>query len=120
MNAFEGLDMGKFLHLGMDGPSENWNVLNLINDHQVANGFQKTLDIGSCFLHILHGAFQTGMIRPGWDICKILKALYKIFDESPARGDVYLHEWTSKVFPINFCITRCIEDQPVADQALEV
>ena len=93
----------------MGGSSTNWNVLNLINDHQVANGFQKTLDIGSCFLHI-----------PGWDICKILKALYKIFDESPARGDVYLREWTSEVFPINFCITRCIEDQPVADQALEV
>ena len=78
LNAFEGLDMGKFLHLGMDGPSTNWNVLNLINDHQVANGFQKTLHIGSCSLHILHRAFQTGMIRPGWDICKIFKALYEM------------------------------------------
>ena len=64
----------------MDGPSTNWNVIDLINDHQVAIRFQKTLDIGSCSLHILHGAFQT-----------------------------------PKVFPMKFCSTRWIEDQPVTD-----
>ena len=112
--------MGKFLHLGMDGPSANWHVLGLINDHQDANGFQKTLDIGSCSLHILHGAFQTGIMKPGWEIGKILKALYKIFNESPARHDVYLHEGTSEVFPMKFCSTGWIEDQPVAYRALEV
>ena len=75
LNAIKDLDMGKFLHLGMDGPNTNWNVLDLINDHQVANGFQKTLDIGSCSLHILHGAFQTGIMKLGWEIAKVLKAL---------------------------------------------
>ena len=39
LNAIKYLVMGKFLHLGMDGLSTNWNVLDLINDHQVANGF---------------------------------------------------------------------------------
>ena len=120
LNTIKDFDMGKFIHLGMDGPSTNWNVLDLINDHQVANGFQKTLDIGSCSLHILHGAFQTGIMKPGWEIGKILKALYKIFNESPARCNVYLHEGTSEVFPMKFCSTRWIEDQPVADRALEV
>ena len=120
LNASKGLDMGTFLHLGMDGPSANWHVLSLINDHQVANDFQKTLDISSCSLPILHGAFQTGIMKPGWEIGKILKALYKIFNESPARHDVYLHEGTSEVFPMKFCSTRWTEDQPVADRALEV
>ena len=50
----------------MDGTSTNWNVIDKINDHQVGNGFQKTLDIGSCSLHILHDVFQTGVIKPGW------------------------------------------------------
>ena len=27
MNAVKDLDMGKSLHLGIDGPSINWNVL---------------------------------------------------------------------------------------------
>ena len=66
------LDMGKFLNLGMDGPSTNWNVLDLINDHQIASGFQKTLGIGSCSLHILHGAFQTKIMKQGWEIGKTL------------------------------------------------
>ena len=61
LNAIKDLDMGTFLHPGMDEPNTNWNVLDLINSHQVANGFQKTLDIGSCLLHIFHDAFQTGM-----------------------------------------------------------
>ena len=95
----------RFRSAESDGLSTNWNVLDLINDHQVANGFQNTLDIGSCLLHILHGAFQTGMIKLGWNIGKILQALCKIFDELPARRDLYL---------------RWIEDQPVADGALEV
>ena len=97
MIAIKDLPMGKFLHLGMDGPSTNWNVLDLINHHQVANEFQETLNIGSCLLHILHSAFQTGMSKPGWDIGKILKVLYKIFDASSTCRDVYLCEGTFKV-----------------------
>ena len=42
LNAIKDLDMGKFLHLGMDEPRTNWNVLDLITDNQVAIGFQKT------------------------------------------------------------------------------
>lgn len=88
LNAIKDLDMGKFLQLGMDEPRTNWNVLDLITDHQVAIGFQKTYDIGSCWLHNLHGAFQTGMfgafqtgmIKHGWYTGKILKSLFKIFD----------------------------------------
>ena len=67
-----------------------------------------------------HGAFQTTMIKPGVDIGKILKALYKIFDESPAPHVVYLREGTSEEFPMKFCSARWIKDQPVANRALEV
>ena len=86
------LDSRKFLQLAMDGPTTNWNVLDIIDDERVANGVQKTVNIGSCSLHILHGAFQTGFTKIDWDIGKILKAMYKLFDESPARRDIYLHE----------------------------
>ena len=110
--------MGKFLDRGMDRLSTNWSVLDLISGHQVASGFQKTLDIGSCLVHILHGASQTRMIKPGWDM--VLNALDKIFDESPAHHNVYLQKGTSEVFPMKFCSTRWIEDQPVTDQVLEV
>ena len=104
----------------MDGPTTNWNVLDIIDDERVANGVQKTINIGSCSLHILHGAFQTGFTKIDWDIGKILKAMYKLFDESPARRDIYLHEGHSELFPLKFAATRWIEDQKVAERALEV
>ena len=50
LNAIKDLDLGKFLHLGMDGLSNRFDsldLLDLINDHQFSSGFQKTLDIGS-------------------------------------------------------------------------
>ena len=46
--------------------------------------------------------------------------MYKIFNESPARRDVYLNEGSSSKFPIKFCETRSIEDKEVAEGALEV
>ena len=50
---------------------------------------------------------------------KVLKAMYAIFNESPARLDVYLKEGSSSKFPIKFCETRWIEDKEVAERALE-
>ena len=60
-----GLDLAKFLQLSMDGPSTNWNVLNLVNNHLVENGYKNSIEIGSCTLHIVHGAFQTGATKSG-------------------------------------------------------
>ena len=117
LDAIKELELRKFLHLAMDGPSTNWNVLDLINDHQVASGFSITISIGSCSLHILHGGFQTGITNSGWCLGQLLRALYKIFDESPARREVYIRVGSSDKFPLKFCATRWIEDQPVADQA---
>ena len=114
LDAIKELELRKFLHLAMDGPSTNWNVLDLINDHQVASGFSITISIGSYSLHILHGAFQTGITKSGWCLGQLLRALHKIFDESPARREVYIRVGSSDKFPLKFCATRWIEDQPVA------
>ena len=46
--------------------------------------------------------------------------MYKIFNELPARRDIYLKEGSSSKFPIKFCETRWIEDKEVAERVLEV
>ena len=120
LESIDGLDQSKFLHLSMDGPTTNWNVLQMVDDHLVESGYRKTINIGSCSLHIVHGAFQTGAIKTEWEINKTLKAMFKIFDKSPARRDVYLKEGSSSEFPMKFCQTRWIEDGVVAERALEV
>ena len=101
----------------MDGPSTNWNVLNLVNNQLVENGYKNSIEIGSCTLHIVHGAFQTGATKSGWELNKVLKGLYKIFNKSPARRDIYLKEGNSSKFPMKFCETRWIEDKEVAEHA---
>ena len=46
--------------------------------------------------------------------------MHNIFNESPARHDVYFEKGSSSKFPIKFCETRWIKDKEVAERALEV
>ena len=55
--------MAKFLQLLMDGLNTSWNVLNLVSNHLVENGYKNSIKIGSCSLHTVHGAFQTGATK---------------------------------------------------------
>ena len=98
--------MAKFLQLSMDGLNTSWNVLNLVSNHLVENGYKNLIEIGSYAIHTVHGAFQTDATKTVWQLNKVLKAMYKIFNESPAQRDVYLKEENSSKFPIKFCETR--------------
>jgi len=45
---------------------------------------KELIDMGSCCLHVIHGAIQTGHKASGWDVSCGLKALYGLFKDSPA------------------------------------
>ena len=47
--------------ISMDGPTMNWNVLELMNNMRRDKELPEIADIGSCTLHIMHGAFKTGL-----------------------------------------------------------
>ena len=44
----------------MDGPSTNWKLFELIQKDQEEKEQKKLLVIGSCSLHIIHGALKSG------------------------------------------------------------
>ena len=44
----------------MDEPNINRNVLNILDDKLEPENFPKTLNIGSCAQHTVHGAFKDG------------------------------------------------------------
>ena len=46
----------------MDGPRLNWKLLSLLNeDRQKEDAdLPQLLNVGSCGLHVVHGAFSTG------------------------------------------------------------
>ena len=48
------------LMLPMDGPTTNWVVFDKLRQHREENEMPVLFDIGSCSLHVVHGAFQVG------------------------------------------------------------
>ena len=54
------------------------------------------INIGLCGRHMLHGTFKVGMEAAGWDVGKVLKSMWQLFHNSPAR-----RERCSRVCEIN-------------------
>ena len=101
------------IQLSMDGPNVNWDVLKRLSLSREEKESSKLINIGSYGLHVVHGALQTGTVATGWDINKVLHAMWQIFDESPARKDMYLKETHCDIFSLHFCKTRWFEDSEV-------
>ena len=54
------------IQVSMDGPTVNWKMLDLIVEDRNSNEtYPNLLDVGSCSLHVVHGAFRTGMKHTG-------------------------------------------------------
>ena len=78
------------------------------------------INIGSCDLNIIHGAFKSGAMSCEWDIAKFLKGLYTLFNDTPARWSDHIDVTGSNLFPKSFCGTRWIEDSDVAERAIKI
>ena len=93
------------ISLGMDGPNylswiflkiaqlvfnTNWAILRKIQDKRGDKGFSILEDIGSCGLHIVCGALQSGVKESSWLLKKSLQLMCKLFHNFPARKDVYI------------------------------
>ena len=46
--------------------------------------------------------------------------MFKFLHNSPARRAKYLRVSSSGLYPEKFCTTRCVENERVADQAIEI
>ena len=108
------------LQVSMDGPSTNWAFLDLLTSDREAEELPKLVNIGSCRLHMVHGAFKTGFESVDWAVKNTLKGYYSLFHDSPARRDYYVSVSGSDIFPLSFCATQWVEDQIVADRLLSI
>ena len=64
------------------------------------------ISIGSCVLHMIHGAFHAGAEATEWITKTILTEAYYVLHDSPARRTQCLEVTESNKFPWNFC-TKC-------------
>ena len=86
----------------MDGPNVNWEVLKNNDEMLVKYDYSKTISIGSCPQHTVHSAFETEATND-WYVHKILKSMFWLFHDSPARRNIYvIIEGGSDVFPLRY------------------
>ena len=106
-DALKNLDDNKLFQISMDGPNVNLKFLQTVKNDRDQNEQHQLIDIGSCGLHTMHGAFKTGAEKTNWKIKDTLKAAFQIFHASPARREDYVtHTGGSSVYPLFFCATR--------------
>ena len=120
LSSTSSLPEKNMLVLSVDGRNTNWSVFEKLNAHREKNELPQILEIGSCNLHVIHGAFQTGVKATGWELDWVLKAMWKLFKDSPARRDLYINLNRSDYFPLMFCQTRWTEDESVASRTINV
>ena len=115
------LDTSKMIQLSMDGPNVNRAILKGMQKEREELEIPVLEDVGSCGLHVVSGAFQNGVKSSEWDLDKVLRAMWKLLDKSPARRGVYLKQCDRfpPLFPLKFCATRWVEKK-VASRAIDV
>ena len=69
------LDSTKLIHVSMDGHSVNHLFLKEFCEQREENELAQLLDIGTCGLHMINGAFKTGAEKSSWELKKTLKSL---------------------------------------------
>ena len=118
--AIQSLQKANLLQLSMDGPNVNWKVFeDLQSEIQLENG-KNLLNVGSCGLHVIHGAFRSAMSETGWDIETLLTSAYCLFKDSPARREDFSSIATNHLFPLKFVVHRWVENVCVLERFLEV
>jgi hypothetical protein len=115
------VSLSSLLQVSMDGPAVNWKFLDLLSKNLSDDmNTNQLINMGSCGLHVVHGAIQTGHKASGWEVSCGLRAMYGLFKDSPARRADYTEITGSKTFPKKFCTVRWVENVTVAERALEV
>ena len=115
-SCVQGLDITKLTQVSMDGPNVNLKFLNVLQKQRAENQLSQLVDIGTCNLHIVHGAFQAGAVASDWGLKGVLKGVFNLLHDSPARCDDFISVTGGTLFPMNFCETRWVEDKCVAER----
>ena len=118
--ALEGLDLSKIIQISMDRPNLNWRFFDEIVKWWNEMEMNPFINLGSCRLHILHGAFKSGIEATDWGIKATMKGCFQLLHDSPAWRADFVSVTGYELFPMFFCATRWVEDRDVADRLLKI
>jgi len=116
----ESLDPSKMIQVSMDGPNVNLKFLKELSSTRSESEIPGLINIGTCSLHTINNALQTGAKKSGWNLKNTLKGTWQLFHDSSARRDDYETITGSVTFPKAFCSTRWTESKPAAERAITI
>lgn len=120
-NALKSFPLDKVIQVSMDGPNVNWSFFRTLNQKIIVDETTPDiLDLGSCSLHVLHGAFQNGHKKTVWNINQFLRQIYYYFNDRPARKADFSNNTGENKLPKKFATTRWLENASVAERAIEI
>ncbi|GBN53613.1 hypothetical protein AVEN_197773-1, partial [Araneus ventricosus] len=122
LKALSDIPLSKILHVSMDGPNVNLSFLNKLEEH-INNEYpdgKHLIKMGTCGLHVIHGAMKAGLKSVDWDIFAILRNLYYLFKDSPARRADFTRITGCSIFPKKFCAVRWLENSDCIARAIEI
>ena len=121
IGAINNVDDGNhMIQVFMYEPPTNWKFFEMLQKDRLEKEQHELFDIGSCSLYNIYGAFKTGGKSSGWNIIAIIKGVFTISHDTPARGEDYIAIAGGERFPLFFCATRWVEDTIVADRLIEI
>lgn len=109
----------KILKILMDGPNVNGGFLKMIEENLKP---KRLLQLGSCGLHAVHGAYQFGFDNKAaslWKLFEFLRATLLTSRLSRVMWRIHISNWMHH-FPLKFCSNRWCENITVAKRALEM
>ena len=102
------LDPKCLLQVSMDGPTTNWKFYELLLEEreQLDADITMPINVGSCGLHVVHGGYKYGLGKTGWRLDRLMRCLYYLFCDAPARRYDYRQVNDGVVvYPLKFCNT---------------
>lgn len=117
------LNIKRMLQVSMDGPNVNLKFLRELKTYlknESDPNDPELIDIGTCSLHVVHGAYKTAHNRCGWKLQIFLRSLYYLFKDFPSRRTDYTNASKSSLFPLRFCSIRWVENSSVIKRAMEI
>ena len=100
------MNSSKIIQVSMDGPSVNRLFYKKLVQHRAdAEIEQLMVSLGSCGLHIIHGAFKDAFEKTSWDMKGIMKGSFVILHDNPARRENYISVTMSRGFSLFFSVS---------------
>ena len=92
-DGFNELDLTKLVEISMDGPNSNLKFLSEMKKLRLEDELASLIDIGSCNIHVIHGAFKTGSESSGWNLHKILKVAITLLHDTRLLAEMTTLTW---------------------------